>query len=61
MNKVVEILIERDKMTKDEAVRLLVETREEIYEAMDAGEIDCVEDILMDELGLEMDYLFDIL
>ncbi len=61
MNKVVEILIERDKMIKDEAVRLLIETREEIYEAMDAGEIDCVEDILMDNLGLEMDYLFDIL
>lgn len=61
MNKVVEILIERDKMTKENAEKRIAETREEIYEAMDAGDIDCVEDILMDELGLEMDYIFDVL
>lgn len=61
MNKVVEILIERDKMTKENAEKRIAETREEIYEAMDAGDIDYVEDILMDELGLEMDYIFDVL
>lgn len=55
-NVVIEILMERDGLTREEAAALIVEVREQmINHPYDADEI------LMDELGLEMDYLFDIL
>lgn len=55
-NKVIEILMERDGLTREEAAALIVEVREQmINHPYDADEI------LMDELGLEMDYLLDIL
>ena len=57
MNKVVKILMERDGMTKNEAEELIDKTREEIL-AADPFE---AEDIIIDMLGLEMDYIFDIL
>lgn len=57
MNKIIKILIERDGMTREDAMELIDETREEIL-ASDPWE---VEDILMDNLGLEPDYIFDIL
>ena len=56
-NRVVRILMERDGMTKEEAQEVLEEVREMLSEA-DPWE---AEDILADELGLEMDYIFDIL
>jgi hypothetical protein len=56
-NEVIRILMERDGLSRDEAEETLEEVREMISEA-DPWE---VEDILADELGLEMDYIFDIL
>ena len=56
-NEVIRILMERDDLTREEAEERLEEVREMISEA-DAFE---VEDIIADELGLEMDYIFDIL
>jgi hypothetical protein len=49
--------MERDDLTREEAEERLEEVREMISEA-DAFEVD---DIIADELGLEMDYIFDIL
>lgn len=57
VNKIERILVERDKITKDEAQRKVAEVREMIDEA-DPWEI---EDILADELGLELDYILDII
>lgn len=57
MNKVVEILMKRDGMTKAEAEKLIDETREELL-AADPFE---AEDIIADYLGLEPDYIMDIL
>ena len=54
MNKVVEILMHRDGMTREEAEEKVQEVREMI---VDASAFE-VEDILIDELGLEMDYIF---
>lgn len=56
-NRVVKILMERDGLTKQEAEERIVEVRSMVEEA-DPFEVD---DIVMDELGLEMDYIFDIL
>lgn len=57
MNNVIEILMKRDGLTKEEAKDLISETREEIM-SNDPFEAD---DILMSNLGLEPDYLFEIL
>lgn len=57
MNKIVKILMERDSMGKEEAEELVNETREEVLaaESLDADEI------IMNNLGLEPDYIFDLL
>lgn len=57
VNKVERILVERDEITQNEAQRKIAEVREMIAEA-DPWDI---EDILADELGLELDYIFDII
>lgn len=56
-NEVIRVLRERDGLTREEANERLEEVREMVYDA-DPYE---AEDILADELGLEMDYIFDIL
>lgn len=57
MNKVVEILIKRDGMTKTEAEELVNETREELL----SGDPWEAEDIIAYYLDLEPDYIMDIL
>ena len=52
-NKVVEILMNRDGLTEREAKELLAETRE----ALNNGDFSAIEDYL----GLEDDYIFDII
>lgn len=56
-NEIVRILMKRDDLTREEAEERLDEVREMISEA-DPWE---AEDILADELGLELDYIFDII
>lgn len=57
MNRIVNILMNRDGMSKKDAEDLVKETREEIL-AADLWEM---EDIMMDNLGLEPDYIFNLL
>ena len=57
MNKIVEILMERDGMSQDEAQSLVDETREEVLNS-DSFDVD---DVMADMLGLEPDYIFDLL
>lgn len=58
MNRVIKILMERDGITREEAEELVSETREEI---LASDRIFEAEEIMMNNLGLEMDYIFDIL
>ena len=60
-NRIVEVLMKRDNMTKAEAVNHLADVRELVNSAIAAGDYDEVEDIMASELGLEMDYIDDIL
>lgn len=53
MNRVTKILMERDGLTEAEAESL----RLEASEALENGDYDAVNDIL----GLEDDYIFDVL
>ena len=59
MNKVVNILMKRDGMTKEDAENYLSNVRKQIEECNYDPEES--EDIIYDELGLEIDYLDDIL
>ena len=58
MNRVVEILMSRDGITENEAKKRVSEVRELIYDVCDYDE---AEEIISQELGLEMDYLLDII
>ena len=58
-NEVVEILMKRDGLSRREAQEQFNEVREMIQECnFDPIE---TEDILIEELGLEMDYIFEFL
>ena len=57
MNRIVEILMNRDGMSREEAEEKVQEVRGMI---VDASAFE-VENILIDELGLEMDYIFDLI
>lgn len=57
MENVIKILMNRDGMTRDEARELVIETREMLLSA-DVWEAD---EIIADQLGLEPDYIMDIL
>lgn len=59
MEEIIKILIRRDGNTKEEAIERINEVKEMIEECnYDPEE---VENIVMDNLGLEMDYIFDLL
>ena len=53
--------LQADNMTEDEATHQLNYVRELIDEALICGDYDEVEDIVASELGLEMDYIYDIM
>ena len=51
----------RDGYTKEEAIEIVNDCREEMQEAIADGDYDLAEDILACDLGLEPDYIMDIL
>ena len=58
MNEIISILMRRDHMTREAAVDLIFQTREEIYEAIrEEASYDDIQDILEYNLSLEPDYL----
>lgn len=61
LNPIIQVLMNRDNMTKDEATAHYEGVKEMIDEAMEFGDYGEVEDIMYSELGLEMDYIFDII
>lgn len=57
MNEIIEILMRRDNLSKEDACSEIKTTWEEIQDAIIEGDSDQCEDILMSNLGLEPDYL----
>ena len=53
--------MERDGMTEKEAKHAVEQVRAEIYAAAEDGDYDEAEEIMSSFLGLEMDYIMDIL
>lgn len=61
MNKIINILMKQDNLTKEEATNIYQEAKVRINEAIANDNIFEVEDIMIEEFGLEMDYIFDII
>ena len=61
MNRIVKILMRREDLTREEAEDWVNETREMMEDAIANGDYEEAEDILASELGLEPDYIPDIL
>ena len=61
MGRIEEILMERDGLTKKQAKRRVEECREAVFAALDDGADWEVDDIILDELGFELDNIDDLL
>ena len=61
MNEVVKILMRRDGISEQEALEAIQDCREQIYYFCARGDYISAEDAIMSELGLEPDYLMEIL
>ena len=61
-DRIIAILMERDELTEEEAREQVEEAAELINEIVaSGGSYEEAEEILLDDLGLEMDYIFDLL
>lgn len=59
MNKIVKILMDRDGISEREALARVNETRELIIEY--SHDYELCEELMLAELGLEMDYILDLM
>jgi hypothetical protein len=58
MEELIKLLMRRDSISENEAYNLVEGCQQEIHEAIKFGaNLELVEDIVMDWLGLEPDYL----
>ena len=61
-DKIIAILIERDELTEEEAREQVEDAVEAINDILEnGGSYEEAEDVLLEDLGLEMDYIFDLL
>lgn len=61
MEEVITILMRRDGISREEAIEAIEDCRDQINYFCARGDYATAEDTIMTELGLEPDYLFDIL
>ena len=61
MNTIIKILMKRDGYSKAEAKEMYDDTMNEVYEAIECGDNDLAEEIFTSNLGLEPDYLINVL
>ena len=60
-NRIAKILMNRDGLTAKESDALITETMKEMDDALADEEFWRAEDIFTENLGLELDYIFDLL
>lgn len=61
MEKIINILMNRDEISYEEAKQMYLDTRSELMDAIDGTSVLTPEEVLMGELGLEEDYIFDFI
>ena len=61
-DRIIAILMERDGLTEEEAREQVEDAVEAINDILEnGGSYEEAEDVLLEDLGLEMDYIFDLL
>ena len=61
MNKIIDTLIKRDGITEAEAREMYDNCYAELMDSVEGTSCLSPDEVLMGELGLEMDYIFDLL
>jgi len=61
MQEVIEIIMRRDNVSYEEAEELVNNTIDEMYEYIDQGDYMTAEQVFVDNLGLESDYIDRVL
>ena len=62
MAEIEKILMERDNISRLEAQKQIKQCRQRLYDkAVPTGDYELLIDIIEEELGLEPDYMFDLL
>lgn len=63
MNDIIKVLMERDGLSREEAEKQVEDTSSRIWDELDYEdcELEDLEDILYGDIGLEPDYLLDML
>ena len=60
MKSIIQILMDRDGLSRSEAVSLVEDCRSEMNELIALGMYEDAEYVMEHELGLELDYVFDL-
>lgn len=61
MERVIKLIMKRDGLSYEDAKTEVSNTVDEMYEVLESGDSDQAEEILMDNLGLEPDYIPQLL
>jgi hypothetical protein len=61
MKEIIKILMNRDGMTYKEAKQAYEDTKSELMDAIEGNSVLSPEEVLLGELGLEMDYIFNFI
>ena len=61
MDSITEVLMRRDGLSEEDAKREVEDFKTNIEDSIMSGNLEDIEDALMYDLGLEPDYLMDIL
>lgn len=61
IDRIIKILMNRDDLSKEEAMEVVKETKEMVESAIRSGDYTAAEDIFQEELGLEIDYMVNLL
>lgn len=61
MDSITEVLMRRDGLSEEDAKREVEDFKADIEDSIMSGDLEDIEDALMYDLGLEPDYLMDIL
>ena len=58
---IVETLMQRDEISREEATEQVKAFKEDLFVAIEEGDYNYAHDMIMDDLGLEPDYLDELI
>lgn len=61
MKTLIQVLMERDGLTKYQAIQQVKEAYDLFQDYLETGELGLADDICQDEFGLEPDFIFDLI